>query len=143
MKRDPYRELIDIEERMHRLLLDAFLRVDEREGAGGWAPPMDVYETNDAVVVIAEIPGLTTDDIDIRIDGGSLTLQGERHFGKNVREENYLRIERHYGKFSRTWTLPPSIDVDRVQADFKDGVLEVRLPKLDEEKPLTLKVPIG
>jgi len=144
VKHDPYKDLLDLQEKLHRLLLGAFRHSYEpEESAGGWSPPMDVYETREGIVVLAELPGLTRTDIDIRIDGGNLVLKGERSLGKNPREENYLRIERHYGAFARTIVLPASADVDHIEANLRDGVLEVRIPRTEEVKPSSLKVPIN
>lgn len=132
-KDDPFKDLFELQEKMHRLLLDVFLHADEAEGAAGnWSPVMDVYETGDAIVVVAEVPGLTREDIDIKIDQGNLVLQGERKFGKDVKEENYHRIERHVGRFSRSIALPPSVNTDAVEAKLRNGILEVTLPKTNQ-----------
>ncbi len=141
LKHDPYKDLIDLQEKMHRLLLDAFRHSDEKdESAGAWSPPMDVYETQEAIIIVAELPGIASDDLDIRIGGGSIILQGERSFGKSLKEENYLRIERHYGKFSRSMAIPPTINVDEVQAVYRNGVLEIKLPKTENSQSKSRRV---
>ncbi|MBI2841492.1 MAG: Hsp20/alpha crystallin family protein [Acidobacteria bacterium] len=141
---DPLRDLFELQEKMHRLLVDAFLHAgDTDEVAGVWSPPMDVYETNDAIVLIAELPGLARDDVEIRIDQNSLVLQGERKFSKDVKEENYHRIERHFGAFSRTLALPPAVDTEAVKAELRNGVLEITLPKTNQLREGAIDVPIG
>ncbi|MEW6366009.1 MAG: Hsp20/alpha crystallin family protein [Acidobacteriota bacterium] len=143
-KYDPFKDLFDLQEKMHRLLLEAFVHAESREdSAGSWSPSMDIYETDDAVVVVAELPGLAREDIDIKIDHGTLVLQGERRFSRKEKEEKYMRIERHYGKFSRTIAIPSSVDTSDVAADLHNGVLEVRLPKREAARPRSIRVPIG
>lgn len=140
---DPLRDLFELQEKMHRLLVDAFLHAgDSAEVAGAWSPPMDVYETNDAIVLIAELPGLARDDVEIRIDQNSLVLQGERKFSKDVKEENYHRIERHFGAFSRTLPLPPAVDTEAVTAELRNGVLEITLPKTNRPGEGAIEVQI-
>jgi HSP20 family protein len=111
------------------------------EDVGGrWLPAVDIRETPDALEVIAELPGLTKEDVNITLENGVLTLSGERKFEKDVKQENYHRIERAYGRFTRSFTLPSNVAGDRVAAAFKDGVLRVTLPKQDEAKPRKIEI---
>jgi HSP20 family protein len=106
-----------------------------------WLPVVDVAENPEALMIHAELPGLSKDDVEITLDNNVLTLKGERKFEKEVKEENYHRIERSYGSFSRSFTLPPNVKTEASEANFKDGVLTIRLPKVEEAKPR--KITIG
>lgn len=142
---DPFRDLISIQERMNRLFDQTLGRTRaEEEGiaASAWAPSVDIYETPDRVVMKAELPGLTREDVEINVRDNTLSLRGERKFEKDVREENYLRIERAYGSFQRSFTLPATIQQDKIKAVFKDGVLEVTLPKAEEARPKQIKIDV-
>lgn len=146
MRWDPFRDLISLQDRMNRLFEDSLTRnraQDESFTAGIWSPVVDVYETENEMVIKAELPGLTREDISIEIDGNKLTLRGERRFQKDIREENYHRIERSYGAFSRSFTLPVTIKEDKVSASFKDGVLEIAISTGDPGKPKTVKIKQG
>lgn len=105
-----------------------------------WLPAVDIRETPEALEVIAELPGLTKDDVHITLENGVLTLSGERKFEKDVKQENYHRIERAYGRFIRSFTLPSNVAPDRVGAAFENGVLRVSLPKQDEAKPRKIEI---
>jgi HSP20 family protein len=139
---DPFRDLLSMQERMNRLFDESFSRrrEDEPMGMTTWSPAVDIYETENTIVVKAELPGLTKEEIDVQIHDGILTLKGERKFEKEVKEENYHRIERAYGGFQRSFSLPTSIEEDKIKAAFKDGVLEVILPKAEAVKPKQIKV---
>jgi len=142
---DPLRDLSGIQEKMNQLFEDTFSRTrvrDEALGKGMWTPAVDIYETDDAVVVKAELPGLEKDQIGVEVKDGILTLHGERKFEKEVTEENYHRIERAYGSFHRSFSLPSSVEQDKIGAKFKDGVLEVTLPKREQAKPKQIKVDV-
>ena len=105
-------------------------------------PAVDIYETPDRVVMKAELPGLTREDIEINVRDNTLSLRGERKFEKEVTEENYLRIERAHGSFQRSFTLPATIQQDKIRAVFKDGVLELSLPKAEEARPKQIKIDV-
>jgi HSP20 family protein len=143
---DPFRDLVSIQERMNRLFDQTLARTrgEEEEGiaTSTWMPSVDIYETPDQVVLKAELPGLTREDIDINVRNNTLTLRGERKFEREVKEENYLRIERAYGSFQRSFTLPATIQQDKIKAVFKDGVLEVSLPKAEEARPKQIKIDV-
>ncbi|MBI5577262.1 MAG: Hsp20/alpha crystallin family protein [Deltaproteobacteria bacterium] len=142
---DPLRDLSGIQDKMNQLFEDTFSRTRGREealGKGMWTPAVDIFETEEAVMVKAEIPGLERDQIAVEVKDGILTLHGERKFEKEVKEENYHRIERSYGTFHRSFSLPSSVEQDRISAKFKDGVLEVTLPKKERAKPKQIKVDV-
>ncbi|GAB4368812.1 MAG: Hsp20/alpha crystallin family protein [Deltaproteobacteria bacterium] len=143
---DPFRDLTSIQERMNQIFEDALARTrgrDEGLRTGMWTPAVDIFEKNDAVVVKAELPGVEKDQIQVEVKDGILTLRGERKFERDVKEESYHRIERSYGTFLRSFSLPVSVDQDKVKATFRDGVLEVELPKKEQAKPKQIKVDIS
>ena len=112
--------------------------------SGAWVPPVDIYQTGDHEVVLkAELPDMTREDIDITVDNGALTIKGEKRLATDVKEDQYHRIERRYGAFSRTFTLPRTVDGSRVAAEYKNGVLTVHLPLREEAKPRQIKVDVA
>jgi len=139
---DPVRELDSLQGDMNRLF-DRFF--EGRTGNGGrrWIPPMDLLETQDHLVLRGDLPGLTEDDIDIEIKDNVLTVSGERKADKEERGEGYYRVERAFGSFSRSLTLPQGVDADQVEANFDKGVLEVRIPKPAEAKPTRVQIGTG
>lgn len=144
VKWDPLRDLLSIQDRMNRLFEQTLSRSRVVEGiaASTWAPAVDIYETPERIVLKAELPGLTRDDIEIQMRGTTLILRGERRFAKDVEQENYLRIERAYGTFQRSFTLPATIQQDKIRAVFRDGVLELTLPKAEEAKPKKIAIEV-
>ena len=143
---EPFRDLITLQDRMNRMFDERFGRVqagDINMVTGAWSPAVDIYETDHNIIVKAELPEMKEKDIDIRLENDTLTLKGERKFEKETREENYHRVERAYGAFSRSFTLPTSVDQDKISAEYKDGVLKITLPKKVETKPKQIKVNIG
>ncbi len=108
-----------------------------------WAPSVDIYETPNELVVKADLPDVEEKDIDIRVENNLLTLRGERKFEKNVSEDNYLRVERTYGAFSRSFSLPNTVNAEAIHAEYKNGVLTVNLPKREETKPRQVKVSVN
>ena len=142
---DPFRDLSAIQERMNQIFEDALARSRGREeglGTGMWTPAVDIYENNDFVVVKAELPGVEKNQISVDVKDGILSLRGERKFEKELKEESYHRIERSYGSFQRSFSLPVSVDQDKVTARFEDGVLEVKLPKKEKAKPKQIQVDV-
>jgi len=142
---EPFRDLVALKDRMDRLFSDVPGRGWPREEgltAGAWLPPVDVYETNDSIIMKAELPGLTENDVDISVEGNILTLKGERQREKEVEEKNYYRAERTFGAFTRTFNLPPTVDAGRIGASFSHGVLQLTLPKREETKPRQIKVKV-
>ncbi len=141
---DPFKELLTLQERMNRLFDEVLPRTREEEGLGKgvWSPAVDIYETEDSIVLKAELPGIKREDISVEIKDNVLVLKGEKKFERDVKEENYHRMERSYGAFQRSFTLPNIVDKDKVKARYKDGVLEVILPKAEEAKPKHIKVEV-
>jgi HSP20 family protein len=113
-------------------------------GDGGWVPAVDIYETADrALVIKAELPEMKREAIAVTVEHGTLTISGERALPADVKREDYRRVERAYGRFSRRFSLPPSVDASKVEADYKDGVLNVRLPLREESKSRTVPVAVA
>ena len=139
---DPFREFAQLQDRINRVFSDSYGRSDEGlMTSGNWAPPVDIYQTGDHEVVLkAELPDMTREDIDITVDNGTLTIRGEKKFSSEVKEESFHRIERRYGSFSRSFSLPQTVDPHKVEAEYKQGVLTVRLPLREEAKPRQIKV---
>ena len=141
---DPFREFVTLQDRMNRLFRDSF--GDTREEGlttTTFAPPVDVYEDEHNVTLKIEVPGIDEKDIDVRIENNTLTVHGERKFEKEEKEENYRRVERQYGSFTRSFTLPTTVDPDKIQADYDKGVLKIQLAKKAEAKPKQIKVNVG
>ena len=140
---DPFRELASLQERLNRVFDESMSRSGHREEelfTGTWAPPVDIFETKDRLVLKAELPGFREDQIHLRFDDGILTLEGERKFEKETGEENYQRVERSYGIFQRSFTLPTNVDNERISATFDNGILTVELPKREETKPKQIRI---
>jgi HSP20 family protein len=108
-----------------------------------WAPAVDIYETENELVVKADLPDVNAEDLDIRVENNILTIRGDRKFEHNVNEENYLRVERAYGSFSRSFSLANSVESDAIKADYHDGVLTLNVPKREEAKPKQIKVSVA
>jgi HSP20 family protein len=131
---------------MNRLFDESVRNVrtgDEALSSAIWSPAVDIYETANEVVVKAELPEVNQNDIDIQVENNTLTLRGERKFDKETKQENFHRIERAYGVFSRSFTLPSTVDQERIKADYKDGILRISLPKREASKPKQIKVAIS
>ena len=140
---DPFRELNTLQREMNRLFQD-YSRTGETELATtAFAPPVDIYEDEHAITLKMEVPGVDQKDIDIQVENNTLTVRGERKFEKEEKEENFHRIERSYGSFSRSFTLPQTVNPEDVSADYDNGVLKVRLGKRAEAKPKQIKIGIG
>lgn len=143
---EPFRELAQMQDRINRIFGDAFTRRydDDVMQRGEWAPPVDIFENGDQEIVLrAELPGVAKEDIDVRVENNTLTLRGERKRETEVKQEQYHRVERVYGAFSRSFSLPSRIDSDKVRADFKDGVLTITLPVREEAKPRQISVAVN
>lgn len=146
---EPFRDLVSLQERMNRLFDDSFRGTGRGAGdedwalGGSWAPAVDIYEHDGRIVLKAELPGVDAKDVDIRVENNVLTLRGERKFDNDVKRESYHRVERAYGAFQRSFTLPTVVDTDKIQAEFKDGVLRVTLPKREELKPKQIAINVA
>ncbi|MFH1148127.1 MAG: Hsp20/alpha crystallin family protein [Pseudomonadota bacterium] len=142
-REDPLRELRCLQETMNRLYEESVERGGSREELSArWMPPVDIYETGEAIVVQAELPGLSREDVQIDVQGGLLCIQGERKFQKSVEEGKYHRVERSYGAFKRSFPLPRGINADMAKAHFSNGLLEVVIPKPERPDPKQIKVEV-
>src|SRR3954452_6420659 len=140
---DPFRELATLQNRVNSLFQDyGRPGQDELTTTSSFVPAVDVYEDEHKVTLKLEIPGIKQEDVDIRLENNTLTVRGERNFEKEEKEENFHRIERRYGSFSRSFTLPNSVDPENVKADYRDGVLNIELAKRAEAKPKQIKVSV-
>jgi HSP20 family protein len=141
---EPFREFSTLQDRMNRLFRETQGNSqDESLTSSSFAPAVDVYEDEHNVALKIEVPGIDEKDIDVRIENNTLTVQGERKIEKEEKEQNYRRVERQYGGFTRTFNLPPTVDAEKVQADYDKGVLKITLPKKAEAKPKQIKVNVG
>ena len=146
---EPFRDLVSLQERMNRLFEDSFRGTGRAAGdedwalGGSWAPAVDIFEQGGDIVLKAELPGVDAKDVDIRVENNILTLRGERKLDNEVKRESYHRVERSYGSFSRSFTLPTVVDTDKIKADYRDGVLRVTLPKREEAKPKQITISVA
>jgi HSP20 family protein len=138
---DPFRDLMGLQERVNRLFSENLFRTGgDAAQVGAWSPAVDIYEDGDTLVFEADLPGVRKDDIDIRVENSTLTLEGERRQEHEVKDEQFHRVERSYGKFLRSFTLPAGIDADKIRAEVRDGLLRVTLPKAEDAKPKRVKI---
>ena len=144
VKVDPFREFAAMQDRMNRLFGNVYLRDEDTSLRGSWVPPVDIYETeNHDLVVRAELPGLNREDIEVTVENNTLTLKGTKSLPTEVKEEQFRRVERRYGSFARSFTLPNTVDASKVSADYKNGVLTVKLPFREEARPRTINVEVA
>jgi HSP20 family protein len=144
VKVDPFRELASMQDRMARLFGDVYLRDEDTGFRGNWTPAVDIFETeNHDLVLKAEVPGMNREDIEVTVENGTLVLKGQKKFDETIKEEHYRRIERSYGQFFRSFTLPNTVDASKVSADYKNGILTVKLPFREEAKPRTINVDVA
>lgn len=139
----PYRDMMGVRDEMNRVFNEFFGRGTNDEGtwfAGAWSPPVDIYETDHALVMKAELPGFSKDDISIELKDNTLFIKGERKRQDEVSESNYHRTERVYGAFQRSFQLPITVEHDKIQASYKDGILELHLPKTPAAQPKRIAV---
>jgi HSP20 family protein len=141
------RDLVTLQDRMNRLFQEAFPSYQRGRGedqeifaTADWAPAVDITEDQNSIVLKADIPGIDPNNLDIRVEGNTLTLKGERKFEKEDKKENFYRMERSYGSFSRSFTLPHTVQADKIEATYKNGELRVVLPKREDAKPKQIRV---
>jgi HSP20 family protein len=141
---EPFREFSPMQDRMNRLFRESYSpeRTEEALTTTSLAPPVDIYEDEHKITLKIEVPGIDERDIDVHVEGNTLTVHGERKLEKEEKEENFRRIERQYGSFTRSFTLPGSVDLGQVSADYDKGVLKINLAKKAEAKPKQIKVNI-
>jgi HSP20 family protein len=141
VKWEPFRELMAMQDRMTRLFDETLSRIWKEEvPRGAWSPPVDILERGNELILKVDLPEVSQSEIDIRVEGNTLILQGERRFVKETPDENYIQIERHYGTFHRSFTLPNIVEQDKIKAAYKDGVLRIFLPKRKEVQPKQITV---
>ena len=141
---DPFREFSTLQDRMHRLFGDVYLRDEDVIQRGSWVPPVDIYETDGHDLVIkAELPDMTREAIEVTVEHNTLTLKGTKNPPADVKDEQIRRSERHYGAFVRSFTLPTTVDAAKVAAEYRNGVLTVKLPYREEAKPRTINVEVA
>ncbi len=141
---EPFREMTSLQNTLNRLLQQEYGPTgDDLMTSGTFLPPVDIYEDENHFKLHFEVPGMNEKDIDIRLENNTLTVKGERKFEHEQKEENFRRVERRYGTFTRSFTLPNTVDAERVSANYENGVLTVQLLKKAEAKPKQIKVNIG
>src|SRR5579884_2803125 len=141
---DPFRELNALQSRMNRLFEEQYgSGREESLTTGAFVPPVDIYEDEHSIQLKLEVPGIDENDLDIKVENNTLTVTGERKFDKEEKEENFHRVERRYGSFTRSFTLPNTLDPESVTANYENGVLKIELAKRAEAKPKQIKVNIG
>jgi HSP20 family protein len=140
----PYGAVASLQNSINKLFNDAFTRanVDEDFALSAWKPVVDIFDKDDAIVIHAELPGVKKEDVAIEVKDNVLTLRGERSESKEIKEDKYYRKERTFGSFHRAFSLPAAINPDTIKATFKDGILEIEIPKPEEQKPKQVKISI-
>ncbi|MGB9432880.1 MAG: Hsp20/alpha crystallin family protein [Candidatus Acidiferrum sp.] len=136
----PFRGVSTLQDQINRLFSETFDRSSDEANLTPWAPAVDIYETEQNLVVKADLPDIKPEELDIRVENNILTICGERKFEKKVNENNYLRVERSYGSFSRSFSLASTVNTEAIQADYKNGVLTLSIPKREEAKSKQIKV---
>ena len=139
-KYDPFREIRTLQDEVNRLFSNSIANGRDEAMSGAWLPKVDIFENKENLVLEAELPGMTRDDFELSFENNVLTLKGERKFEKKDEGDNYHRVERSYGSFTRSFTLPNSVTVDGVKAEFNNGILTVALPKREETKARKIEV---
>jgi HSP20 family protein len=140
---EPTRGALTLQDQVNRLFGDVLDQTREESNLTSWAPAVDIHETEHELIVKADLPGVDPKDLDIRVENNLLTIRGERKFEKKVNEDNYLRVERAYGSFSRSFSLANTVNPEAIQADYQNGVLTLNIPKREEAKPKQIKVNVG
>lgn len=143
IKWKPFGDLLSIHDRINRLFEDQFFQDSEKGSSlASWYPTTDIFETKDEYVLKMEVPGLSKDDVKIELTDNTLTLKGERKEDKEIKKENYHRMESYCGTFCRSFTLPQNVDAKKIDANMRDGILELRIPKAEEKKPRSIPISV-
>jgi HSP20 family protein len=142
---DPFRDLAVLQDRMNRMFNDSYgsRREDDLMNSGTWMPAVDIYEIDGSLVLKAELPDMRREEIDVTVENNTLTIRGERKLADDIKQESFHRIERAYGKFMRSFALPPTVDAVKIGAEYRNGVLSVTLPFREETKPRTINVEVA
>ncbi|UOD34188.1 Hsp20/alpha crystallin family protein [Deferribacteraceae bacterium V6Fe1] len=136
---DPFKDIMSLQERINKIF-DETVQQDRKSQYGDWYPPVDIFEKEDGITIIMEIPGVSESDIDLQITDGVLTVRGEKKLPYEKNNENFYRLERNFGKFARSFSLPNTVDQNKVKASLKEGILKIEIGKKDEIKPKVIKV---
>ena len=139
----PSRGATTLQDQINRMFSEGVGHAGEESNLTPWAPAVDIYETENELVIKADLPDVNPQNLDIRVENNILTIRGERKFESKVKEDNYLRVERAYGSFSRSFSLANSVKTEAIKADYQNGVLTLSLPKREEAKPKQIKVTVG
>ena len=145
-KYDPFRELRSLQDEMNRLFMTNYSQrgaSEEGFSSGAWNPQVDIFENKDQIVLEAELPGMKPENVNISIENNVLTIHGERKFEKKDEKDNFHRVERSYGSFTRSFTLPPTVSSENAVAEFENGVLRLTLAKREEAKPRRIEIKAG
>ena len=140
---DPFRNMTTLQDRINRVFDEAVSRskdYDDEVSKCDWRPIVDIYDSEKAIVIDAELPGVTKDDITLDVKENILTLKGKRKSGEEAKKENYYRMERCFGTFERAFTLPATVDPGKIKANFKDGILRTEIPKPEEKRPKQISI---
>ncbi|MDP9146340.1 MAG: Hsp20/alpha crystallin family protein [Acidobacteriota bacterium] len=140
---EPFRSANTFQEQLNRVFDDVLRRSGEESNLTTWAPAVDIFETEHELVVKADLPDVDPKELDIRVENNILTIRGERKFQKQVNENNYLRVERSYGSFARSFSLANTVNSEAIKAEYNNGVLTLNIPKREEAKPKQIKVNVG
>jgi len=142
MRWDPFRDLVSIQDELNRLFGRTYggAELTRSSASGAWSPALDVYETTEKLVAMVELPGIDPDDVEVAVEDSTLTISGSRELSRETKQEDYHRIERRYGSFSRAIRLPETADANKVEARFDKGVLTIEVPKREEAKPRRIEV---
>ena len=140
IKYDPFREMRSLQDEVNRLFASSFSRGDNDLMRGAWSPSVDIFENQNEIVLEAELPGMKPEEVEIAIENNVLTIHGERKFEKKDENDNFHRVERSYGSFTRSFTLPPTVRSENAQAEFENGVLRLTLAKREEAKPRRIEI---
>jgi HSP20 family protein len=142
---DPFRDLAVLQDRMNRLFNEAYnpRQSDDLTSRGTWTPAVDIYEVEGALVLKAELPDMKREDIDVSVENSTLTIRGERRLDSEIKQENFHRIERAYGSFVRSFSLPNTVDATKIAGEYKNGVLTVKLPVREEAKPRQINIEVA
>ncbi len=142
---NPFTELINMQDRMSRLFGDTYLKptLGEREIGDEWSPAVDIYEDTDGVILKIELPEMDMKDIDVKIEDNTLNVRGERKLEREDKKDNYHRVERYYGTFSRSFTLPSTVNQEKVKASYDRGVLRITLPRKEDTKPRKITIEVS
>lgn len=139
---DPFRDMAVLQDRMNRLFNESYgpRREDDLMSRGSWTPAVDIFEVEGALVLKAELPDMRREDIEITVENNTLTLRGERKLDQEIKQESFHRVERAYGSFVRSFSLPNTVDAAKIHAEYKNGVLTVKLPVREEARPRTISI---